>query len=285
MDTPGNAAHNRGMRSPAPPIELHGYSDSHFHAAAMCAAGLDPVALHARATGLGLCAAVDVAIVPQDTPRAAERWSDQPAVYLSCGVHPSRAGDWSAVDAVTAIEEQLARVDAIGEMGLDWYRMYAARSRQIELFEAQLAPARDASKPAIVHNRDADAEVLSTIERFAPVRGVLHCFSSDRNAARRALDAGFLISFAGNLTFRSADALRDVCTYVPPDRILFETDAPFLTPVPHRGRPNHPGMVPLTVAVAAELRGVQPEELARRSTENLRRLFGQRPVRFDATEA
>ena len=273
------------MRSPAPPIELHGYSDSHFHAAAMCEAGLDPVALHARATGLGLCAAVDVAIVPQDTPRAAERWSDQPAVYLSCGVHPSRAGDWSAVDAAAAIDEQLAWVDAIGEMGLDWYRMYAARSRQIELFEAQLAPARDASKPAIVHNRDADAEVLSTIERFAPVRGVLHCFSSDRNAARRALDAGFLISFAGNLTFRSADALRDVCTYVPPDRILFETDAPFLTPVPHRGRPNHPGMVPLTVAVAAELRGVPPEELARRSTENLRRLFGQRPVRFDTAGA
>ena len=249
----------------------------------MSEAGLDPVALHARATGLGLCAALDVAIVPQDTPRAAERWTDQPAVYLSCGVHPSRAGDWSAADAVDAIDRQLPWIDAIGETGLDWYRMYAARSCQIELFEAQLALARDRSKPAIVHNRDADAEVIDAIERFAPVRGVLHAFASDRYVARRALDAGFLLSFAGNLTFRSADALREVCAYVPPDRILFETDAPFLTPAPHRGRPNHPGMVPLTVAVAAERRGVRPEALARRSTENLRRLFGRRPARFDAT--
>ena len=246
----------------------------------MSEAGLDPVALHAQATEQGLRAAVDVAIVPQDAVRAATRWSDRSAVYLSCGVHPSQVQEWTAGAAVAAIAEQRELVDAVGEMGLDWFRMYAPREHQIELFEAQLQLARDWIKPAIVHNRDADTEVIAAIERFAPVTGVLHCFSSDRTTAARALDAGFLISFAGNLTFRSSEALREACAYIPSDRILFETDAPFLTPVPHRGRPNHPGMTPLTITVAAEVRGEHPEALAQRSTENLQRLFGAHPVRL-----
>jgi len=212
------------------------------------------------------------------TSRAAIALAEhEPDVWASVGVHPHDAGD--ADEAALEEIERLARgprVVAVGEIGLDFFRDLSPREAQTRVFRRLLGVARRVRKPVIVHCRDAHAEVLAILadERVGEVSGVMHCFSGDVETARHCLDLGLLISLAGPVTYPNARALPDVARYVPPDRLVVETDCPFLPPQGHRGKRNEPALITLTAARVAELRGEPLADLARRASDNARRLFG-----------
>ncbi len=198
-------------------------------------------------------------------------------VFAGVGIHPH--------DAVTATEEALAElrqlagqsgVVAIGETGLDYYRMHSPREQQLRSLERQLALARELSLPVILHNRESHADLMAMLREHARgLRGVFHCFSGDRQMAEECLAfEGFYLSFAGPLTYRANTALQEVASWAPLERVLVETDCPYLTPHPFRGRRNEPKHVTLTAAKLAELRGLSNEEIAQITTRNARALFG-----------
>ncbi|HEX8147267.1 MAG TPA: TatD family hydrolase [Pyrinomonadaceae bacterium] len=199
-------------------------------------------------------------------------------VYAAVGVHPHDAKLYDA-----AAERLLLgfvrgkRVVAVGEIGLDYHYDNSPRGVQREVFARQLRLARAEGLPVIIHSREADEETLEILRaEYAGAErgGVMHCFGGGPALAEGALGLGFYISFAGNVTFKKADALREVALTVPPDRLLVETDCPYLAPVPHRGRRNEPAHVVATARFLAELRGVSHEELGRTTSENFSRLFG-----------
>ena len=204
----------------------------------------------------------------------AERHDD---VWASVGVHPHEADahpDLGATALVAGSEH--AKVIAIGECGLDYFYDNSARPAQRERFAAHIEAARTTGLPLIVHTRDAEedtAEILGAAVRQGGVTGVLHCFTGSLALARKALDLGFFISLSGIVTFKNARDLQETAKQVPLDRLLVETDSPFLAPVPHRGRPCEPAFVADTAAFAAELRGDEPEKFAEATTANFFRLF------------
>jgi TatD DNase family protein len=205
---------------------------------------------------------------------AAER---HPDVWASIGVHPHEAD--THPDLGTAAVVQAAahpRVVAIGECGLDYFYDKSDRDAQKARFRAQIAAAREAGLPLIIHTRDAEedtAAILSEEVAKGGVRGVLHCFTGTQWLADRGLEIGFFISLSGIVTFKNAKALQEVAKTVPQDRLLVETDAPFLAPVPNRGKTCEPAYVADTAAFVAALRGDSPEELAAATTANFFRLF------------
>jgi TatD DNase family protein len=168
----------------------------------------------------------------------------------------------------------------IGETGLDWHYDLSPRAEQETAFRAQIRLAQAARKPLMIHTRSAPEDTLRILaeEDAGSVRGIIHCFSEDRAFARRALDLGLYLSFSGIATFKKAEAVRDVAAWAPADRILVETDAPFLAPVPFRGRPNEPGYVRFTADAVAELRGIPSLQLAELTTRNLEALCGWSPT-------
>ena len=252
-------------------------SDSHFHSTAMHDRGMDPRQLLRAFRDTYAGPLLDVAIQPEDPARQRELSGSVSSVYYTCGLHPSRTDreDWQA--AVQTVEREIngGGYHAVGETGLDWFRMYASRERQRELFHHHLQIARRTKLPIIVHNREADQDVLEMIrDADLSTMGVIHCYSSGPEWVRPFLDAGMYISFAGNLTFKSATALREAAQLVPDDRLLLETDAPFLAPHPVRGQSNHPGLLPHTLQRMAELRDTAPEQLGEQVAENLARMIG-----------
>jgi TatD DNase family protein len=200
----------------------------------------------------------------------------EPDVWASVGLHPheAAAADEAAFAALAALARE-PRVVAIGEIGLDFFRNLSPPAVQASVFRRMLALAREVGKPVIVHCRDAHADVLRVLaeERVGEIGGVMHCFSGDVEIARRCLDLGLLISLAGPVTYPKARALPDVARYVPGDRLVVETDCPYLPPQGHRGQRNEPAYLALTAAHVAALRGESPAELARRTTANACRLF------------
>ncbi len=203
-----------------------------------------------------------------------------PGVQASLGVHPHEAKTWSpAVEADLAALLADPAVRFVGETGLDWHYDLSPRAEQEVAFRAQIRLARLAHKPLMIHTRSAPEDTLRLLEEegAAEVRGIIHCFSEDRAFARRALDLGFYLSFSGIATFKKAEAVRDVAAWAPEDRILVETDAPFLAPVPFRGKPNEPGYVRFTAEAVAELRGISSLRLAECTTRNLEALCGWAP--------
>jgi len=195
-------------------------------------------------------------------------------IYTSVGVHPH--------DAVKVEErhytqmEELAKhpkVIAIGETGLDYYYDHSPRDIQREVFCNQLLLARKVDLPVIIHTRDADADTEEILKQAAPKRGVIHCFTSGDELAEFALGIGFFISFSGIVTFPNAKGLAEIARRIPADRILLETDCPYLAPVPHRGRRNEPGFVADTARFVAALRGMALDELAAQASANFHRLF------------
>jgi TatD DNase family protein len=161
----------------------------------------------------------------------------------------------------------------IGETGLDFYYDHSPRDVQEQVFRAHIAASKASGLPLIVHAREADCEIVRILRQESPRAGVLHCFSSGRRLAEVALDLGFCISISGIVTFRKADELRAIVRDVPLDRLLVETDAPYLAPVPYRGKRNEPAYVVATATTVAELKGVSLQQLAATTTENFFRLF------------
>jgi TatD DNase family protein len=200
-------------------------------------------------------------------------------IWASVGIHPHEAATQPATDTAALVEmARHPKVVGIGETGLDFHYDHSPRDRQEAAFRAHAAAARATGLPLIVHTREADertAAVLAEEAAEGGLTGVIHCFSSGRQLAEKALDLGFYISLSGIVTFRKAEELRAIAADVPVDRLLVETDAPYLAPIPHRGKRNEPAFVVHTAAVVAELKGIAPEELARRTTENFFRLFSK----------
>ncbi len=206
----------------------------------------------------------------------AETYED---VYFAVGVHPHDAKlyDDAAEQYVSDLLRGTSRALALGEIGLDYHYDHSPRDVQREVFARQLRLAQSLSLPVIIHSREADEETLEILgaEYAGASRGgVMHCFGGGPALAEGALDLGFYISFAGNVTFKKAEALREIARTVPLERLLVETDCPYLAPVPHRGRRNEPAYAAATARFLAELRGVSDEEIGRATSENFSRLFG-----------
>ena len=204
------------------------------------------------------------------------------SMWATAGVHPQRALEWN--EASAAQLRQLASgcdVVAIGEIGLDFvydeaHPQYpgAGRAVQEEVLRMQLEIARELQMPVVLHNREADERLPAIMAEFPELSGVFHCFGSSLEVARQVLDLGFHLGFTGLVTFKNAQSVRDVAKFCPIDRLLIETDAPYLAPVPFRGKINEPSYLPHVAATIAELHGISIEECARITNDNARRLLG-----------
>lgn len=235
----------------------------------------DRAAVLARAWAAGLSAIVTVATDAAAARRALALAEEEPRVHVAVGLHPHEAArleqEWPELERLAAHP----RVVAVGETGLDYHRPEADREAQREAFRRHLRLARRLGLPVIVHARDAHDEALSLLaaEGEGRLPGVMHCFTADLRTAAAALELGLHISFSGIVTFRNAHQVRAAAAAVPGERLLAETDCPFLSPHPHRGERNEPARVALVVAELARLRGESPEQVARQTAANAFRLF------------
>ena len=198
-----------------------------------------------------------------------------PHVYAAVGIHPENCGGCTAgdLDAIRALA-QLPKTVAIGEIGLDYYwAENPPRDFQQQVLRQQLALARELALPVIIHDREAHADTLAIVREFPGVTGVFHCFSGSPEMARELLKMGWYLGFDGPVTYKNARRAPEVAAVTPLDRMLIETDSPYMTPVPYRGRRNDSGYVHLVAEKLAEWKGVTPEEMARVTTENGKRLF------------
>jgi TatD DNase family protein len=196
-------------------------------------------------------------------------------LHATAGLHPHDAKDLrpQLLDEIRGLAA-VGKIVAIGECGLDFYRNLSTPEQQREAFAAQIALANETGLPLVVHDRDAHESVVELLASGGASRGVMHCFSGDWDLAQRCLDLGFHISIAGPVTFAKSDVLRDVAARVPADRIVVETDCPYLTPAPFRGKRNEPALVRLVAEEVARLRGVSPEAFAEQASANAAQLFG-----------
>ena len=201
-------------------------------------------------------------------------------VWVAVGIHPHEAARAGDLDAAMRTLEAMAShpaVVAVGEIGLDFHYDFSPRPVQHEVFERQLALARRLGKPVVIHAREAEEAVLAALRRHDGVRGVLHAFTGSVEQARRALDLGWYLGVGGMLTFRNAENVRAVARWAPLEWLVLETDAPYLAPVPHRGRRNEPAYVALVAQKLAELRGLSVSQVAEATTRAARALFGVQP--------
>lgn len=241
---------------------------------------VDEVVARAHAAGVGLMVTISTKVSEFDRVRAvAERF---PHVYCTVGIHPHEAASEPETDTATLVA--LARhpkVVGIGETGLDYFYEHSPREAQQRNFRAHIAAARETGLPLVVHTRDADEDTARILEEEmgkGAFPGLLHCFTSSPQLAEKALEIGFYISLSGIVTFKNAESLRETAAAVPMERLLVETDAPYLAPVPKRGKRNEPSFVVHTAARLAEIKGVSTEALAEATTANFLRLFSRVPA-------
>lgn len=250
--------------------------DSHCHLDYLARDGdLDAVVERARRAGVGRMVTICTKLSEFEAVHGiALRY---PEVVCSVGVHPHEAGEEGQETPDRLLElAELPEVVGIGESGLDYYYEHSPRAAQQQSFRAHIAASRQSRLPLIVHARDADEDTVAILkEEYAQggFPGVIHCFTAGPELAEAALEIGFYISLAGIVTFKNAEALRDTARRVPLERLLVETDSPYLAPVPKRGKPNEPAYVVHTAAYLAELFGVSEGELAEATTANFNRLF------------
>lgn len=240
---------------------------------------LDGIVARAEASGVGRIVTISTRVRQIDSLLAiAERF---PNVYCSVGTHPHHADeeDGIAADELIALTQH-PKVVALGEAGLDYFYDNGSPEAQARGFRAHIAAARATGLPLVIHTREADDDcgrILEDEMARGPFRAVLHCYTGGRELAMKAIDLGLSISFTGILTFRKSQALRDLAAELPADRIMVETDAPYLAPGKFRGKRNEPSYVVETAKVLAETRGVSVDEIARQTTENFFRLFSKVP--------
>jgi len=254
--------------------------DAHCHLTGTYLAEDQVEATLARARTHGVTGFIAVGTDLEDSRVVLALTTRTPDIQASLGVHPHEAKSWSLeVEAGLAELLKDPAVRFVGETGLDWHYDLSPRAEQEAAFRAQIRLAKAFRKPLMIHTRSAPEATLRILEEEGAdaVRGIIHCFSEDRAFAARALDLGFYLSFSGITTFRKAETVRDVAAWAPAERILVETDAPFLAPVPYRGKPNEPGFVRFTAEAVAELRGIPSVQLAELTTRNLEALCGWAP--------
>ncbi|MFI7242843.1 TatD family hydrolase [Streptomyces qinglanensis] len=282
--TATNAAKARAAQAPPPPPEPLAFpvADSHTHLDMQEPAVADALA---AAAAVGVTTVVQVGCDLERSRWAAETAAAWQNVWAAVALHPNEAPRLSAEGGAEALDEALTGIEklaalpqvlAVGETGLDYFRTgpegVAAQQRS---FRAHIELAKRLDKALVIHDREAHADVLRILEEEgAPERTVFHCFSGDAEMAKLCAAKGWFMSFAGNITFKNAQPLRDALALVPPELLLVETDAPFLTPAPYRGRPNAPYLIPVTLRAMARTKDLDEERLARHVAANTARAFG-----------
>jgi TatD DNase family protein len=254
--------------------------DSHCHLDfPELASDLNGVLARAKAAGVGLMVTISTRVRRFDGPKAIVEAHDN--IFCSVGTHPHNAAEEPDVTVEELVElSRHPKVVAIGEAGLDYHYDHSPRDAQEKSFRTHIAAARETGLPLVIHAREADDDIARVLEEESAKGAfpfVLHCFTSGPDLARRGLALGGYISFSGVVTFKKSEALRDIALGVPPDRLLVETDAPYLAPEPYRGKTNEPAYVVKTAARLAALRGLRESEMARLTTDNFLRLFKKVP--------
>ena len=227
-----------------------------------------------RAKKMGVNRFICVATNLEDAEESRSLSKAYTNIFASAGIHPHDAKD-APDNYVERLYELLDhdKMVAVGEIGLDYFRNISDRKTQLNVFRKQMAIAQDLGLPVIFHNREADADVVNILSDFPNVIGVAHCFSSNIGIAKKFIDLGYYISFSGNLTFKNSH-LPDVASQLPLERLLVETDCPYLSPVPHRGKPNEPSRVKFVAEKLAQIHGVSLEEIGKVTSSNATKLFG-----------
>lgn len=254
------------------------FADSHCH---LNYKGLveDQAAVLRRAREAGVTAMLNISTREREWDEVLATAEREPDVWASVGIHPHEADAHPALETERLVARAThLRVVGIGETGLDYHYEHSGRAEQQRSFRAHIAAARETGLPVIVHTRDAEADTAAILaEEMArePYSGVIHCFTASAAFAETALELGLYISLSGIVTFKNAKDLQEIAAKVPEERLLIETDAPFLAPVPHRGRPCEPAFVADTAAFLAKLRGTTIEGLAQQTRNNFLRLFSK----------
>ncbi len=274
--------------SKEPPVFDTPLIDSHCHLDFPdFAEELDDVVARAGRAGISHMVTISTHLSRFERVRAvAERY---PNVFCTVGIHPHEAGTEKEVSIAELVElTNHPKVVGIGETGLDFYYEHSPRDIQERQFRTHITAARETGLPLIVHTRDADTDTIRILEEEhakGAFPGLIHCFSASQELADRMVAIGLYISFSGIVTFKKADELRDVAKSLPADRILVETDSPYLAPVPRRGKRNEPAYTAFTAARIAELRDVSAADIARITTANFKRLFAKAGAAIDAEAA
>lgn len=247
--------------------------DSHCHLQSLDQEELPDIMLRAEEAGVGqmLCVCIDMS----GFAALSEIIKQYPNVHGSVGIHPNSSETEILRVSEVGQHSMDNKIIALGEMGLDYYRNEVPRKQQHALFSQQIELARAANKPIIVHTRDAKEDTIAIMKesKVESIGGIMHCFVEDMPTAEQAMELNCYISFSGIVTFKNAKDIQEVATNVPLERLLIETDSPYLAPVPHRGKPNEPSMVHLVAKKIAELKQISYEEVVEATTENYLRLF------------
>jgi TatD DNase family protein len=243
------------------------------------ASDLDAIVARARAVNIGRMVTICTRV--RKFAQVLAVTEKFPEIFCSVGTHPHNAHEELDIDAKALIAlTRNPKVVAIGEAGLDYHYDNSPRDAQAQGFRQHIAAARETGLPLVIHSRNCDADmarILADESGKGAFPAVLHCFTGGRDLAMRAIDLGHYVSFTGILTFKNSQSLRDIARDLPVERILVETDAPYLAPLPHRGKRNEPAFVAETAKVLADARGVSADEIARQTTENFFRLFSKVP--------
>ncbi|EFV14888.1 TatD family hydrolase [Segniliparus rugosus] len=283
-------AKSKSKEPPPPPEPVGALVDAHTHLDACGARDAESVGRvldRAEAVGVGRVVTVADGLDSAEFAVSAAHWD--PRVWAAVAVHPSRANvlDEAAKTKLEALARD-PRTVAVGETGLEWFWIgrlegCASKAEQFEAFRWHIDLAKRVGKPLMIHNREADEDLLAALDaEGAPEAVIMHCFSSDAKMARECVDRGYVLSFSGTVSFSNAASLREAAPLVPDGQLLVETDAPFLTPHPYRGAPNESYCLPYTVAALAALRGVEPAQLAETSTATAERVYGLGAARTPA---
>jgi TatD DNase family protein len=250
--------------------------DSHCHLHLCDEGPVEDVVTRARAAGVNELLTVGIDL---PSSRRSVDLANEFEVYASVGVHPNSSDQWET-ESLNELRDllQQERVVAVGESGLDFYRDRATPAQQKEVFARHIELAKSFEKAVVIHTRESIDDTLDVLTREGPPQDLIfHCWSGPRAQLEKALELGAYVSFAGNVSFKNAADLRELASVVPEERLLIETDSPFLAPVPHRGKPNEPGYLPMVGAAVAEARRVPVELLAKQTHVNARRAFSLEP--------